>query len=152
MTPPPSCGPNALPWALATIKRLLLIDDADIDQRLYLRMIKRSKLVEEVHSFYYADEALDFLRQNRSLEVDVIFLDINMPRMNGFEFLEAANAEFGDAFASVVIVMLTTSLNPLDRERAEEFSVVRDFVNKPLTIEMVKHAAELLRKTRAGEA
>ena len=130
------------------IKRLVLIDDADIDQRLYRRMIERSGLVEEITSFYYADEALEYLRSNRSDKIDLIFLDINMPRMNGFEFLEAANAELGDAFAHVVIVMLTTSLNPADRDRAESFEVVRDFVNKPLTIDHLRHSAELVREVR----
>ena len=134
------------------IKHVLLIDDADIDQRLYRRMLERSEMVDEVQSFYYADEALDYLRANRAVEVDVIFLDINMPRMNGFEFLEAAIDEFGDAFARVVIVMLTTSLHPADRVRAEEFSVVRDFINKPLTVDHVRHAAELLRSIRSGDS
>ena len=132
------------------IKRLLLIDDADIDQKLYRRMLERSQMVEQIESFYYADEALEYLKSNRSAEIDVIFLDINMPRMNGFEFLEAAIDELGDAFTHVVIVMLTTSLDPADRERAESFSVVRDFINKPLTVDHVKRAAGLLRKVRGS--
>ena len=135
-----------------TVKRLLLIDDADIDQRLYRRMIERSEIVDEVVSFYYADEALNYLRANKTEEIDLIFLDINMPRMNGFEFLEAASDELGDSFAHVVIVMLTTSLNPADRERAESFSIVRDFINKPLTIDHVHHAASLVRAAREGGA
>ncbi len=130
------------------IKRLLLIDDADIEQKLYRRMLERSQMVEEVESFFYADEALEYLKSNRSAEIDVIFLDINMPRMNGFEFLEAAIDELGDAFTQVVIVMLTTSLDPADRKRAEKFSVVRDFINKPLTVDHVKRAAQLLKEAR----
>ena len=130
------------------IKRLLLIDDADIDQRLYRRMLERSQMVEEIESFYYADEALEYLKSSRSVEIDVIFLDINMPRMNGFEFLEAAIDELGEAFTHVVIVMLTTSLDPADRARAEQFSVVRDFINKPLTVDDVKRAAQLLKEVR----
>lgn len=130
------------------IHRTMLIDDTDIDQKLYQRVLKRSGLVEEVIPFLYADEALEFLRSNASEKIDLIFLDINMPRMNGFEFLEAATREFGDTFAHVVIVMLTTSLAPEDRERAAEFEIVRDFINKPLTIEHVRHAAELVKQAR----
>ena len=131
------------------IKKALLIDDTAIDQKLYRRILERSEIVEDVTSFSYADEALEFLISNRSAEVDVIFLDINMPRMNGFEFLEAAVEKLGETFTHVVIVMLTASLNPADRERAEQFSVVRDFINKPLTLEHVRRAAELVRAERA---
>lgn len=134
------------------IKKALLIDDTDIDQKLYRRILERSEIVDDVTSFSYADEALDFLRAHRSTEIDAIFLDINMPRMNGFEFLEAAVADLGENFAHVVIVMLTTSLNPADRKRAEEFSVVRDFINKPLTLDHIKHVAELVRAERAKSA
>ena len=85
-----------------------------------------------------ADEALAHIRANPDLQIDVIFLDINLPRMNGFEFLEAATREISEEFAHVVVVMLTTSLNPDDRERAESFDVVKEFINKPLTVEHVE--------------
>ncbi len=68
-----------------------------------------------------------------------------MPRMNGFEFLEAAAERFGPQFAKVVVIMLTTSLNPGDRQRAEAFEVVREFLNKPLTVEDVIEVGRLVR-------
>ena len=127
-----------------TIKTVMLIDDELLDQRMYQRVINRSGIVGNLISFQYADEALTYLKQEDREEIDVIFLDINMPRMNGFEFLEAATAELGPAFAKAVIVMLTTSLNPKDYERAQEFEVVRDFINKPLTIEHLKDIVQLV--------
>lgn len=116
----------------------LLVDDNRIDQRQYERVIKRSGLIGEVMTFTFADEALAHLKANPDLEVDVIFLDINLPRMNGFEFLEAAVSEIGNGFAKVVVAMLTTSLNPDDRTRAESFDVVKEFINKPLTVEHIE--------------
>lgn len=130
------------------IHRTLLIDDAEIDQKMYQRILKRSGLTEEVIAFTYADEALEFLRSETAGTVDLILLDINMPRMDGFEFLDAATRELGEAFAHVVIVMLTTSLEPRDRARAADFEVVRDFINKPLTVDHVQRAAELVQKAR----
>lgn len=124
------------------IKLAILIDDQEIDQRQYKRVLTKSGLIEKIISFPCADEALIFLKENPDLEVDVIFLDINMPRMNGFEFLEAAVTEIGEDFVDVVVVMLTTSLNPADRDRAESFDVVKYFINKPLTIEDVQRIAQ----------
>ncbi|MEM1163306.1 MAG: response regulator [Pseudomonadota bacterium] len=124
---------------------VLLIDDEGVDRMIYRRVLERSGLVGEITMFEYADDALDFLKLTERPKVDVIFLDINMPRMNGFEFLEAASREIGDNFADAVIVMLTTSLDPKDHDRAMGYDVVKDFINKPLTIEHVQQVAKLLR-------
>ena len=68
--------------------------------------------------------------------------------MSGFEFLETATRELGERFAEAVIVMLTTSLNPKDRERADEFEVVKSFINKPLTVDDVESVVEILGQGR----
>lgn len=130
------------------IQNIMLIDDEQVDQKQYSRVLMRSGIVENVICFTYADEALDYLRANSDTTIDVIFLDINMPRMDGFEFLEVVTSELRDDFAHVVIMMLTTSLDPRDRERAEKYDVVRDFIIKPLEVAHVQHAAELLGEIR----
>lgn len=127
-----------------SIETLLLIDDNELDQMLYKRIIERSGLVDQTLSFYYAEEALAFLERDRDFRVDVILLDINMPRMDGFEFLQAATERLGENFAKAVVVMLTTSLDPKDVERANSFSAVKDFLNKPLTAEHLKQISRLL--------
>lgn len=126
------------------IKLALLVDDELIDQRMYERVIRRSELVEEVLCFDMAADALAFLKDNPDRVPDVIFLDINMPRMDGFQFLETASAELGETFTKMVVAMLTTSLNPKDRERAEGFDVVRQFINKPLTVDHIADVAKAL--------
>jgi len=114
------------------IGTLMMIDDNQIDQMLYKRIIERSGLVEKLQSFSMADEALEYLKSEPENWPDVVLLDINMPKMDGFEFLEAAEDAFGEDF-SVVVVMLTTSLDPRDVERATHFSVVKKYLDKPLT-------------------
>lgn len=114
------------------INQLMLIDDNEDDQMVYRRIIKRSGLVENFHQFFLAEEALTFLRDQACPAIDAILLDINMPGMDGFQFLEAATNEFGDSFARVAVVMLTTSLLEDDKQRASQYAIVKDYLNKPL--------------------
>lgn len=126
------------------IQTALLIDDEQVDQILYKMVIDESGLVQNLVSFRYGHEALEFLRNPDVAQIDVIFLDINMPRMNGFEFLEAAIAELGDVFAKIVVIMLTTSLDPSDVERAKKFAVVKDYFHKPLEKKHLERVVQLL--------
>ncbi len=131
---------------LPIIKTVLTIDDEPIDQMIYKRVLKRSGIVENVIDFQLAEDALAYFRCEDHERPDMVFLDIHMPRMSGFEFLERAIAEFGKEFTDCVIIMLTTSLDPQDRERAGQYPMVRDYLSKPLTIDNVQSAARLLVK------
>ncbi len=132
-----------------TIPVAMIIDDESFDQKMYKRIIDRSGLVEKTLSFSAADHALTYLQENPDQPIDLILLDINMPRMNGFEFLDIATRELGPKFAKVCIVMLTTSLDPNDRERAASFEIVRDFLNKPLTLDDLRRLATLIAEADA---
>lgn len=127
------------------IGTLVLIDDEEMDHLLYRRTVERSGLVDELITFLSAEEALEFLRSDDRPEIDAILLDINMPRMNGFEFLDAAEREIGHGFAQMVVIMLTTSLNPEDRARADACSMVKDYLSKPLCAEHLEKIARMLR-------
>lgn len=124
------------------IQSVMLIDDEEIDRKSYERILKKSGIVGDVMSYGYADEALEYLANQAELPVDAILLDINMPRMDGFEFLDAATHRLGEDFAKVIVVMLTTSINPKDQARAENNPLVKDFLNKPLTVDDVFKVAE----------
>jgi len=82
------------------IGTLMMIDDNQIDQMLYKRIIERSGLVEKLQSFSMADEALEYLKSEPENWPDVVLLDINMPKMDGFEFLEAALHEIRSLLAN----------------------------------------------------
>lgn len=126
------------------IRTLMSIDDCDVDQMLYKRIIKRAGIVEKVITFQLAEDALAYLKSDGCEEIDVILLDINMPRMNGFEFLEQATKELDDDVLKCVVVMLTTSLNPQDEKRARDFDVVKAYLNKPLAKEDLESVAQLV--------
>ena len=125
------------------LQNAILIDDDEVDLLLHKRVIKRSGLFEVVRSFQYAEDALEFLREADREEIDVIFLDVNMPRMSGLEFLARFAVELGANSDKIVIVMLTTSLNCRDREEAENYGMVKAFFNKPLTLDQLQSVAEI---------
>jgi CheY-like chemotaxis protein len=116
----------------APIQTLMLIDDNEADTFLCRLMIEEAGLADNLLVFNLAEDALAYLRANPG-PIDAILLDIRMPRMSGFEFIEAALAEFGSTFAKAVIVMLTTSLDMNDKMRAEQFGVIKGYFEKPLS-------------------
>lgn len=128
------------------IDTLVYIDDDELDQVLLSLLVKRKKCVKNLIQFRRATEALDFLRDPASPKIDAILLDINMPKMNGFEFLDVATKEFGNKFAQAVVVMLTTSILPEERELAMSYYVVKAFFKKPPTSE---HLVELTKIVKA---
>ena len=125
----------------------LCIDDSLFDLKLNERILMRCGAFAEITQFPNARDALDHMRTGH--RPDVIFLDVNMPCMDGFEFLQAATEEFGSAFDKRVVVMLTSSLNPNDRARAEAFAVVQAFLSKPLTVDSANEIADAIRKLSA---
>lgn len=126
----------------------MIVDDELFDQKCAQRILTKSGLVGNVVCFGYPDEALAYLLRADRPVIDVILLDINMPRMSGFEFLERAQAELGAHVASVVVIMLTTSLALTDVARAQDFPIVRDYLRKPLRPEDIPRIVAHL-QTRA---
>ncbi|MEO0772195.1 MAG: response regulator [Pseudomonadota bacterium] len=123
------------------------IDDSEFDLKLNRRVLDRSGAFAQIRGFSTAQTALEALREVDTLP-DVIFLDVMMPIKNGFDFLAEATEEFGDDFNSRVVIMLTSSLNPADRKKAESFAAVRGFLSKPLTVDdshqIAARAADML--------
>ncbi len=121
------------------VNHVMLIDDSDDDNYIHQRVIAKNGFANRVAIYQYAEQALDFLTADR-LEhpVDIIFLDINMPRMDGFEFLVTYAQLPPERRAKKLLFMVSTSLNPKDRERAESNSHVHGFIGKPLTVETLQ--------------
>ena len=126
---------------------VLLIDD-DLGTNFINQMIlKKADITDHIQTVLNGKEALDFITNKGIYEKAgnvfpqpmLTFLDINMPVMDGWEFLEAYHKLEEHQKGHIVIIMLTTSLNPDDKARAEENSEVSGFKNKPLSLQKIEN-------------
>lgn len=118
------------------LKSILLVDDDNDCNFFHKRLLKKMDCVETIYTAYDGKEALEFLQSTIDGEhpnPNIIFLDINMPRMNGWSFLDEYQKLSEQQKAQIVLVMLTTSLNPDDRNKAESYKEVKGFESKYLT-------------------
>ena len=131
------------------INCILLIDDSPADNEFHKIKIMKADVCNHIQIVTRGQKALEYIikagepNQSESFPTpDLIYLDINMPGMNGFEFLGEYKKLDNKLKSKVVIIMLTTSLNPDDREKAIATEEVTDFQNKPLTVEMLHETIE----------
>lgn len=119
----------------------MLVDDNDIDNFINEKLIKAYYFAENVYVHTSTKSALEFLK---NIEVTInevpadlipshVLLDINMPILDGFHFLDEFEKFTPELKEKIKIIMLTTSLNPLDIEKSKAYKYVVKFLHKPLT-------------------
>lgn len=125
---------------------IMLIDDNKLDNFYHERVIRKHNAAKHVVVKESGEEALAYLRNKQhnpaDMHPELIFLDINMPGMNGWEFIEEYKKLDKELQSKMVVVMLTTSENPDDMEKAKANGVLFAFKTKPLTIEMLTEIME----------
>jgi CheY-like chemotaxis protein len=130
------------------INCILLIDDNPADNEFHKIRITKAGICNHIKIVTSGREAIDYLmkvgdaKEESYPKPDLIFLDINMPGMNGFEFLEEYKKLASKLKSKVVIVMLTNSLNPDDQKRALATHEVSEYQNKPLSVKTLQDTIE----------
>jgi CheY-like chemotaxis protein len=119
--------------AASSIQTVFLVDDNEVDLFVQRRFIEMKKYAGNIVTFTSPSKALEALTGNPAHVPGVLFLDLNMPMINGFEFLEQVREFSQDLFNRLRVVVLSSSNNQMDRERAFGFSNVIRFIPKPLT-------------------
>jgi CheY-like chemotaxis protein len=117
-------------------KHIMLVDDDSLTNKLHHMIITKNNKNKKVVQFDNPAFALDYLNDNRP---DLILLDLNMPEIDGWTFLrllEERNIE-------VDVVIISSTIDPADKARAQSFRMVKDFVTKPLTYEKIKHLVDV---------
>jgi CheY-like chemotaxis protein len=128
---------------------VLIVDDDEVDRYSLKRLLKSFDYDILIYESQDGEDAVNFFKEHEASNTKlgdlfppiIVFLDINMPRMNGFEFLEEFQllTQQKEDYNSVVFMMITSSDNLEDKKRADQFEAVKGYINK-----MPKTADELL--------
>lgn len=117
-------------------KSVLLVDDNYVDNLINRKIMENNNFAEQITVLQSPNEAIDYLKTHLSGSEgipDAIFLDIRMPEMNGFDFLQKLYLLDGFSDSKIKIYMLSSSLDPGDQRRIKENELVKTFISKPLT-------------------
>lgn len=128
------------------VQKILLVDDDEIFLVLGKITIEKLFPSAEIFTSPHGEDALEFLAEN---DVDVMFLDLNMPILDGWEVLEELAKRERKRMA---IFVVTSSIDPADREKADKNPLVFDLIEKPLDETNIKSAIQKKKAQRSNNS
>ncbi|MFC5684540.1 response regulator [Flavobacterium sp. MAHUQ-51] len=126
---------------------ICIVDDDDVYKFTLNKTIESQNFANKIMMFSDGEEAIDFLSENLNDPnnlPDVIFLDINMPIMDGFEFMEEYIKIKPYVGKKIIIYMVTSSIDPIDIERSKAISEISDYIVKPIDAKQLAEIVENL--------
>lgn len=128
------------------IKKILCVDDDPITLMLYKMVIAKATLAETVIVAKNGQEALEYYENEENEDYpELIFLDLNMPIMGGWEFLDNfTDKRFSPINERTKIIVLSSTIDPRDIEKVKNYPMILDFISKPVTKEMLEKLKERL--------
>ena len=129
------------------LDKILCVDDDPITLMLCKMVIKKASFSNEIETARNGEEALDYFKTFKQSSSDgeltkhpqLIFLDLNMPVMGGWEFLDSfSTLEYSD-YNHIKVIVLSSTIDPADIEKSKKYSMVLDFLSKPISKEMLEY-------------
>lgn len=129
------------------LEQVLFVDDDPITLMLCKKVIEKASFSAEIITVHNGEEALKFfdeLKYNKksAKKPQLIFLDLNMPVMGGWEFLDNFSSVDYQEFNSISIIVLSSTINPEDLAKAKKYPAVIDFLSKPISKSMLEYLKE----------
>ncbi|OGS62518.1 MAG: hypothetical protein A2X07_10035 [Flavobacteria bacterium GWF1_32_7] len=122
-------------------KQVFIIDDDPISIMILKKNLELVEVAQKITTFSNGKDALNHLKKEYKTEENyTIFLDINMPEMNGWEFLNEIKSFVTPQ--NTTIYLLTSSINKLDKEKATKFPIINQYLSKPICKEILKNIKE----------
>lgn len=135
------------------IKQVMVIDDDPINNIIFQKLSEFTDFAEEIITFLSAVDSLDYLQkleEEQTPPPNIIFLDIRMPIVNGWEFLERlSQLNQNHYFDDTAIYMLTSSSEQSDINKAKNYRLVTDYIVKPLLTENLEAIKEKMQSQTA---
>lgn len=124
----------------------MLVDDNPHDNFFHERLIKKDNKADNIISMESAQKALDYLKeaehQGSKPRPNIIFLDVNMPGMKGWDFIDELIKLDIEYLEEIIVTMLTSTEDPEEKKKAEKFNFISGFKTKPLTSEILSEIVD----------
>ena len=131
---------------------ILCVDDDPITLMLCKMVIKKSLFSNEIVTAKNGEEALIYFNKLKEINPEaelkkipqLIFLDLNMPVMGGWEFLEHFNTTVYSEYNSIKVIILSSTIDPEDLIKSKKYPMVIDFLSKPISREMLEYIKTII--------
>ncbi|NNG11133.1 MAG: response regulator [Arenibacter sp.] len=130
---------------MRTLTKICIVDDDDIYRFTIERTLESLELATKTMTFSDGEQAINFISDhlNEDAELpDIIFLDIDMPVMDGFQFMEEYEKIKSNVAKDMTIYMVSSSLDPVDIDSAKKISSISDYIVKPISSDRLKSILE----------
>jgi len=131
------------------VNLVALIDDDELVNFIATKVIESTHLVKKIKSFSNGQQAIDFLKTHLDrpdLIPEIILLDLNMPVMDGFQFLEEYIKLEPKLGKTIAVYVISSSISQIDSDRIKQISEVSDFIFKPITKEKFENIVRALKE------
>ena len=136
------------------LNKVLFIDDDSVALMLNRKLVEKALFAKETVTALNGKLAMDYYLtlleqpQQENCCPQIVFLDLNMPVMDGWDFMEEFSRSIFPHFNQTKMVVLSSSINPADLERTRKYPMVIEFIAKPVTIEILQRLEKELNKTQ----